>query len=107
MLDSSDFLFVNHHGSIAEALLHRSLIALREEIHEPSSDILGGRIEIKHLVEIGVIHLAMHRFLDMGEIYHHAILVQLSAHEKKFNLPVVTMQTAALTLVTEGKRMGS
>mgnify|MGYP006964220845 CR=1 FL=1 len=67
MLDSSDFLFVNHHGSIAEALLHRSLIALREEIHEPSSDILGGRIEIKHLVEIGVIHLAMHRFLDMDK----------------------------------------
>ena len=44
MLDSSDFLFVNHHGSIAEALLHRSLIALREEIHEPSSDILGQKI---------------------------------------------------------------
>lgn len=82
MLDSLDFLFVNHHGSIAEALLHRSLIALREEIYEPSSYIFGGRIEIKHLVEIGVIHLAMHRFLDMGEIYHHAILVQLSAHKK-------------------------
>lgn len=82
MLDSSDFLFVNHHGSIAEALLHRSLIALREEIHEPSSDILGSRIEIKHLVEIGMIHLAMHRFLDMGEIDNHTILVQLSAHKK-------------------------
>lgn len=106
MLNSSDFLFINHHGSIAEALLHRSLIALRKEIYEPSSDILGGRIEIKHLVEIGMIHLAMHRFLDMSEIYHHAILVQFSAHKKEFYLPVVTMQTAALTLVTEDKRMG-
>lgn len=106
MLDSFDFLFVNHHGCIAEAFLHRCLIALWEEIHEPSSDILGGRIEIKHLIEIGVIHLAMHRFLDMGEIDNHTILVQLSAHEKEFNLPVMTMQTAALTLVTEGERMG-
>ena len=30
----------------------------------------------------------------------------LKCHKKEFYLPVVTMQTAALTLVTEGKRMG-
>ena len=99
--------FVDNHCRVPETLLHACLIALRKEIHQPSSDVFGSWVKVEYLVQVGMVQFAMHGFLHVRKVDNHAILVQFLAYKEEFNLPVMSMQAAALTLVAESKRMRS
>ena len=52
-------------------------VAVRDGVDNPTSQILGSRIEIQHLVEVRVVYLAVDQTLDFREVAHHAVVVQL------------------------------
>ena len=102
------FVLVDDSSSVSEAFLYVNLVACVELFDNPFTDILGSRIEVENLVEVGMIHLAVYDFLDVSEVFHHTVLVEfVPADEENFYLPVVSMHTAALAFVAELERVGS
>jgi hypothetical protein len=89
-------------GSLVVARLpYIGAVAVRDGIHNPLSQILGSRIEVKYLIYIGMVDLAVNQALNLGEIAHHAIAVKLFSTAIDVNLPIVAMQVLALALVVE------
>ena len=86
---------------IISRLPHIGAVAVRDGIHNPFSQILGRRVEVKHLVDIGMVNLPMNQALDLGEIAHHAIAVEFLGAAIHVNLPVVAMQVLTFALVVE------
>ena len=102
------FVLVDDSSCVSEAFLYVNLVSCVELFDNPFTDILGSRIEVENLVEVGMIHLAVYDFLDVSEVFHHTILVEfVPADEENFYLPVVSMHAAALAFVAELKRVGS
>ena len=93
-------------GSLVVARLpHVSTVAVRDGVDNPFSQILGSRVEIQHFVEVRVIDLSMDQALDLGEVAHHAVVVQLLGAAIHIHLPVMAMQVLALALIVEIKLM--
>ena len=91
-------------GSLVVARLpHIGTVAVRDGIHNPLGQVLGRRVEVQHLVDIGVVDLAVNQALNLGEVAHHAIAVELFGTAIHIDLPVVAMQVLAFALIVEIK----
>ena len=98
--------FILDVGSLVVARLpHISAVAVRDGIHNPFGQVLSRRVEVKHLVDVGMVNLAVNQSLDLGEVAHHAIAVELLAAAIHVDLPVVTMKVLAFALIVEVKLM--
>ena len=86
--------FVNR--DISFGFLDGDLIAVLYMVADPARDILGRRIDVQHLVDILMIEGVLYDFLDVGEIGHHAILIQLLRLAIDDNDPVMAVQVLAL-----------
>ena len=82
---------------------HVGTITIRHGIDDPTGQVLGRGIEVQHLVDVGMVDLAMNQALDLGEVAHHAVAVELLATAIHVDLPVVAMEVLALALVVEVK----
>ena len=67
--------------------------------------VLSRRVEIEHLVDVGMVNLAVDHLFDQGEVAHHAVAVELLSTAIHVDLPVVAVQVLALALVIEIKLM--
>ena len=100
-------VLVDDGSCVSEAFLDSDLITSVKLFDNPFTDILGSRVEVEYLVEVGMVHLAVYGFLDVCEVFHHSVLVEfVPADEEYFYLPVVSMHAAALALVAELERVG-
>jgi hypothetical protein len=64
-------------GDIAFGLLDANLIAVLYMVANPTSYILRGWIDIQYLIDILVVKSLLYDSLDMREVRHHTIFVQL------------------------------
>ena len=79
-------------GSLVVARLpHISTVAVRDGVDNPLGQVLGRRVEIQHLVDVSMINLAVNQALNLGEIAHHAVAVELFGTAIHIDLPVVAM----------------
>ena len=76
-------------------------VAVRDGVDNPLGQVLGRRVEIQDLIDVGVVDFTMNQTFDFGEVAHHAIAVELLATAIHIDLPVVAMQVLALALVVE------
>ena len=91
-------------GSLVVARLpHIGTVAIWNGIHNPLGQVLGCRIEVKDLIDVSMVDLAMDQTLDFGEIANHAIAVELFGTAIHIDLPVVAMQVLAFALIVEIK----
>ena len=91
-------------GSLVVARLpHISAVAVRDSVDNPLGQILGCRIEIQDLIDVGMVNLTVNQALNLGEVAHHAIAVELFGTAIHIDLPVVAMQVLALALIVEIK----
>ena len=89
-------------GSLVVARLpHISAVAIRDGIHNPLGQILCSWIEIQDLIDVGMVDLAVNQSLDLGEVAHHAVAVELLAATIHIDFPVVAVQVLALALIIE------
>ena len=79
-------------GSLVVARLpHISTVAVRDGVDNPLGQVLGRRVEVQHLVDVSMINLAVNQALNLGEIAHHAVAVELFGTAIHIDLPVVAM----------------
>ena len=90
---------------VVARLPHIGAVAVRDSIHNPLGQVLGRRIEVQDLIDVGMVNLSVNQTFDFGEITHHAIAVELLAAAIHVDLPVVAVQVLALALVVEVKLM--
>ena len=90
---------------VVARLPHISAVAVRDSIHNPLGQVLGRRVEIQDLIDVGVVDLAVNQTFDFGEIAHHAVAVKLFSAAIHIDLPVVAMQVLAFALIVEIKLM--
>ena len=95
--------FINR--DISFGFLDGDLIAVLYMVADPARDILGRRIDVQHLVDILMIEGVLYDFLDVGEIGHHAILIQLLRLAIDDNDPVMAVQVLALAFVRQHQVM--
>ena len=88
---------------VVARLPHISAIAVRDGIHNPLGQVLGRRVEIQDLIDVGVVNLAVNQTFDFGEVAHHPVAVELLATAIHVDLPVMAMQVLAFALVIEVK----
>ena len=93
-------------GSLVVARLpHISTVAVRDGVDNPLGQVLGRRVEVKYLIDVGMVNLSVNQALDFGEVAHHAIAVELLATAIHIDLPVVAVQVLAFALIVEIKLM--
>ena len=92
-------------GLVVARLPHIGAVAVRDGVDNPFGQVLSRRIEVQHLVDVGMVDLAVNQALDLGEVAHHAVAVELLATAIHVDLPVVAMQVLAFALVVEVKLM--
>ena len=92
-------------GFVVARLPYIGAVAVRDGIHNPLGQVLGRRVEIQDLIDVGVVNLAVNQTFDFGEVAHHPVAVELLATAIHVNLPVVAMQVLALALIVEVKLM--
>ena len=90
-------------GLVVARLPHISAVAVRNSVDNPFGQVFGRRIEVKDLVDVGMVNLAVYQALDLGEVAHHAIAVKFLGSAKHIDLPIVAMQVLALALIVEIK----
>ena len=90
-------------GLVVARLPHISAVAVRYSVDNPFGYILGRRIEVEDIIDVGMVDLAMNQTLDFGKIAHHAIAVELFTTAIHVDLPVVAMQVLAFALIVEIK----
>ena len=79
-------------GSLVVARLpHISAVAVRDSVDNPLGQVLGCRIEIQDLIDVGMVYLTVNQALNLGEVAHHTIAVELFGTAIHIDLPVVTM----------------
>ncbi len=67
----------------------------------PSGNVLGCGIEGENLVEIGVVESVGNLLLDVGEVGHHAVFVELAGAAVDGDQPIVAVDLLTLALVRE------
>lgn len=93
-------------GSLIVARLpHISAVAVGHGVDDPFGQILGRRIEVQHLIDVGMVNLPVNQSLDLSEVAHHAVAVKLLTSAIHIDLPVVTVQVLAFALIVEVKLM--
>ena len=92
-------------GLVVARLPHIGTVAVRDGVDNPLGQVLGRRVEVQHFVDVGMVDLAVYQALDLGEIAHHAIAIELFGTTKHIDLPVVAMQVLAFALIVEIKLM--
>ena len=92
-------------GLVVARLPHIGTIAIRDGIDNPLGQVLGGRIEIQHLVEVRVVYLAVDQTFDFSEVAHHAVVVQLLGAAIHIDFPVMAMEVLAFALVVKVELM--
>jgi hypothetical protein len=90
-------------GFVVARLPNIGTIAVRDGVDNPLGQVLGSRIEVKDLVDVGMVDLAVYQALDLGEVAHHAVAVELFATTIHVDLPVMAMQVLAFALIVEIK----
>lgn len=78
-------------GLVVARLPHIGTVAVRDGVDNPLGQVLGRRVEVEHLVDVGMVDLAVYQALDLGEVAHHAIAVKLLGPAIHIDLPVVAM----------------
>ena len=97
-------------GLVVARLPHIGAVAVRDGVDNPLGQVLSRRVEVQHLIDVGMVDLGMvdlavYQALDLGEIAHHAVAVELLATAIHIDLPVVAMQVLAFALIVEIKLM--
>jgi hypothetical protein len=90
-------------GLVVARLPHIGAVAVRDSVDNPLGQVLGRRVEVQHLIDVGMVDLAVYQALDLGEIAHHAVAVKLLGSAIHIDLPVVAMQVLAFALIVEIK----
>ena len=92
-------------GLIVARLPDISAVAVRYGVNNPFGYVLGRRVEVEDIIDIGMVDLAMNQTFNLGKIAHHAIAVELFTTAIDVDLPVVAVQVLAFALVVEVKLM--
>ena len=58
-------------------------------------------VEVEHLVDVGMVDLAVDQFFDQGEVAHHAVAVELFGSAIHVDFPVMAMQVLAFAFIVE------
>jgi hypothetical protein len=88
-------------GDIAGGLLDVDAVAVGDLLLAPVGDILGRGIAAYHIIDDLVVESVDDLALDLGEVHHHTVMVQLLGLAIDSDLPVVTMQLGALARVIQ------
>ena len=89
-------------GSLVVARLpHIGAVAVRDSIHNPLGQVLGRRIEVQDLIDVGMVDLAVNESLDLGEVAYHTIAVELCSAAIHIDFPIVAVKVLAFALVVE------
>ena len=94
-------------GDIAGGLLDVDAVAVGDLLLAPVGDILGRGIAAYHVVDDLVVESVDDLALDLGEVHHHTVMVQLLGLAIDSDLPVVTMQLGALAGVVQLQLVGT
>ena len=92
---------------IIPRLPHVGAIAVRDGVHNPLGQVLSRWVEVQHLVDVGMVDLAVDKLFDQGEVAHHTIAVKLFGTAIHVDLPVVAMKVLALALIVEVELVAS
>ena len=83
------------------------LVAVLHVVAYPAGDVLGGRIDIQHLVDVLVVESVLDHPLDVREVSHHAVLVEFARLAIDDDNPIVPVQGFAFALIREVEIVGS
>ena len=98
--------FILDVGSLVVARLpHIGAVAVRDSVDNPLGQVLGSRVEVQHLVDVGMVNLSVNQTFDFGKIAHHAIAVKFLGAAIHIDFPVVAVQVLAFALIVEVKLM--
>ena len=92
-------------GLVVARLPHIGAVAVRNGIDNPFGQGLGRRVEVADIFDVGMVDLAMNQALDLGEVTHHTIAVELFTTAIDVDFPIVAVQVLAFALVVEIKLM--
>ena len=79
--------------------LHLYLEASGYLVAYPTGYVLGCGIEGQHFIKIMMIQLFLYHLLDVTEVYHHSVRIQLFGTAIDSDNPVVTVQILTLTAI--------
>ena len=88
-------------GNIAFGLLYADLVAVLHMVAYPTGDILGGRIDLQHLVDILVVESLFNNTFDVGEVGYHTVLVERFGFAMHGNNEIMSVQSFALAFITQ------
>ena len=92
-------------GLVVARLPHISAVAVRDSVDNPFGYVLGRRVEVEDIIDVGMVDLAVNQAFDLGEIAHHAITIELFTPAIDVDFPIVAVQVLAFALVVEVKLM--
>ena len=100
---ASLFTFIARH--ITLALLHSAFITLWYLLRAPAGNIFRRGVEGQHVVQVLMVKAALDETLHLREVYHHAVLVQLTGLTIKRDDPVMAMHLCAFTFIIDSQLM--
>ena len=93
-------------GDIAGGLLDVDAVAVRHLLLAPMGDILGRGVAAYHVIDDLVVETVDNLALDLGEVHHHTVMVQLASLAIDSDLPVVAVQLGALARIIQFQAVG-
>lgn len=78
---------------------------MRHLLTNPTGDVFGSRIKGQYFIQVLMIQPVFYQLLDMAEIRHHTVFVQLLRPAINRYNPVMTMQIGALTRIRKAQVM--
>ena len=78
---------------------------MRYLLTNPTSDVFGCRIKGQYFIQVFMIQPVFYQLLDMAEIRHHTVFVQLLRPALTRYNPVMAMQIGALTRIRKAQVM--
>lgn len=78
---------------------------MRHLLTNPTGDIFGCRIKRQYFIQVLMIQPVFYQLLDMAEIRHHTVFVQLLRPAINRYNPIMTMQIGALTRIRKAQVM--
>ena len=93
-------------GDVAGGLLDVDAVAVGDLLLAPVGDILGRGIAAYHVVDDLVVESVDDLALNLGEVHHHAVMVQLLGLAIDSDLPIVAVQLGALARIIQFQAVG-
>ena len=90
---------INRHISLG--FLYGDFITVLDVVADPFGDVLRGRIDIQHFVDVLMVEGLLDDTLDMGEVGDHSVLVEFFRLAIDDDNPVVAVQVLALAFVVK------